>query len=90
MQAISKESHKQFCSQIEVIRISRSLKSNELTKMESELILIFQNYWQHLNDLREIILEYDTKKSNIRAEIKQLVRGKQRNGYVGFKNGNTR
>ncbi len=74
MQAILKRSHNEFCTLIEEIRVSRCLLAPDLAKMESELCAIFQNYQQRLDDLRELILEYDAKKKTIRNKLKQLVR----------------
>ena len=74
MRAILKENHTQFCTLIQGIRTSRSLQAHDLIEMESELCAIFQNYRQRLNDLRELMIEYEVKKKIIRNRIKQLVR----------------
>lgn len=75
MQAILKRSHNEFCTLIEEVRVSRGLLAPDLAEMETELCVIFQNYQQRLEDLRELILEYDAKKKTIRSKLKQLVRG---------------
>lgn len=74
MQAILKRSHNEFCTLIEEIRVSRCLAAPDLDEMELELSAIFQTYQQRLDDLRELILEYDAKKKVIRTKLKQLLR----------------
>ena len=80
MQAILKRSHVEFCTLMQEIRVSRSLPVADLAEMESELCAIFQNYQQRLDDLRELILEYDAKKKIIRSKLKQMVREESTKG----------
>jgi hypothetical protein len=74
MRAISKMDHDKLFKFIHDIRKTYSIPDKTLVELEKDLEAVFNAYQQQLNDLKVLIIEYDTKKKRMSQKIKQLIR----------------
>ena len=74
MRAISKMDHDKLFKFIDDLRNTYSIPDKTLIELEKDLETVFNAYQQQLNDLKDLIIEYDIKKKRMRQKIKQLLR----------------
>jgi hypothetical protein len=78
MKAILLQRHEKFCKSIDKEKAISAHEKEQLIIMEQELRVIFNKYQKSLNNVREVILEYERKELLIKQVIKRLMRDERR------------
>jgi hypothetical protein len=78
MQAISKEKHDKLCKLLQDVKSSLLLDDTSLIELESELEQVFKEYRDSFNELKTLIMEYNTKQKAILYQVKKLTHNRSR------------
>jgi hypothetical protein len=74
MQAILKSEHQRFYNWFNEIISKQNINDNDLTLLEAEIVNKYDLYGQKMEEIRQIILQYEEIKLRIRNKIKSNIK----------------
>ena len=81
MQAILKSKHQEFLDWINDVKIQQPVLICQLTELENEVELVYNEYQQKVQELKLLIQAYQEKQKTIQNEIRKT----KKNGLFGRK-----